>query len=293
MAELRAPQVAGHRLPRRLRRVLASAGKVLAAPPVAYAERFGYVVRGLLYGGMGVSALALALREGAHGTDQRGTLPVLATAPGAWLLLAALAAGLAAYAAWGFVRAIYDPLRRGDDVPGLVQRLGFLWSGIAYTALLLVVLQVLLGHSPNLQGDSVQDWVRFALAAPAGTVATFAAGGIGVLAGLGQFVDAWKAGFRKDLQRRDMPEAEYQAAVALGRAGMVSRGVIFAATGWFVLLAAAHRDFQLAHGFGAAFDELAARPLGHLVVGVLGLGFLALALHSIECARFIKLPERS
>lgn len=291
MTQLRIRTVAGQPVPPAIERLLEAAGRLLASPAIQAGQRLGYVVRGLLYGAMGLSALSLALGRTGHGADQKGSLPLAVTAPGAWLLLSVLAVGLAAYSSWGFVRAVYDPLRRGDDVPGLVQRLGFAWSGVAYAALLVVVFQVLIGNAPDLHEDTVQDLVRRGLQTAAGTALTFAAGGVGLLAGLGQFWDAWHAGFRRDLEKRRMERAEYATAVWLGRVGLFSRGVVFMATGWFVLLAAYHRDFQLARGFGAAFDGLAEQPLGHLVVGVLGAGFVALALHSIECARWIRFPD--
>jgi len=53
------------------------------------------------------------------------------------------------------------------------------------------------------------------------------AGAIAVAGGLAQFVDAYRAGFRRDLARHEMSEAERTAADLLGRFGMLSRGVTF------------------------------------------------------------------
>lgn len=259
-------------------------------PVLKLAMRFGYVVRGALYGVMGLLALELAAGRARAGSDQRGALFVLVENPAAKVVLTAFGIGLLAYSLWGFVRAVFDPLRRGQDVPGLAARAGFAWSGIAYASLLVVVVQVLFGGDPGTLGrDSVQDSVAGALMTPAGVAATIAAGVIGVLAGLGQFVDAWRAGFKRDLKRFEMSEEEAQTALWLGRYGMVARGVIFAVTGWFILQAGLHRDATLAHGFGHAFNALLQGPAGHIAVAAVGLGFLALALHSLAYARWVRM----
>lgn len=254
------------------------------------AMRFGYVVRGVLYGLMGSLALALASGHGSYPADQRGAVAVLIGNPYAKVVLVALGLGLLAYSLWGFVRAVYDPLHRGDDVPGLAARLGFAWSGFAYASLLLVVVQLLFGADPHgLSVDSVQATVARALVTTAGRWATIAAGGVGVAAGLGQFVDAWRAPFRRDLKRGEMSREEIATAVWLGRYGMVARGIIFTMTGWFILHAGLREDASLARGFGAAFAALMQGPLGHLVVAGVGVGFIALALHSAASARWIRM----
>ena len=259
-------------------------------PWLKLAMRFGYVIRGLLYCLMGLLALALAAGHGSYPADQRGAVALLIGNPFAKLVLVVLGLGLVAYSLWGFVRAVYDPLRRGDDVPGLAARLGFAWSGFAYASLLLVVLQLLFGGDPHRLGsDSVQSLVARALVTPAGRWATVAAGLVGAAAGLGQFVDAWRAPFRRDFKRAEMHREELETAVWLGRYGMLARGVIFTMTGWFVLVAGVRADASQARGFGAAFAALMQGPYGHLAVAGVGIGFIALALHSLAYARWVRM----
>ena len=268
--------------------------KSLAGHPVVkFGARWGYVVRGLLYGAMGLIALLLAMGKSSHGADQKGALVLFVNNPLSLLVLATFAVGLAAYSIWGFVRAIYDPLHRGKDPVGLVARLGFAWSGLAYAALCLTVVQVMLGARGTLHRDSVEGVVADLLAQPLGQQLTAVAGVIGIGAGLAQFVDAYRASWAKDLKRGAMKKEEYEAAIWFGRFGLVSRGVIFSVTGWFILQAALRRDPAKAHGFGAAFEALLREPFGHLLVAVVGLGFMALAFHSFAYARWVRMmPER-
>ncbi|TMG18860.1 MAG: DUF1206 domain-containing protein [Chloroflexi bacterium] len=86
-----------------------------------------------------------------------------------------------------------------------------------------------------------------------------------------------------------MSEMQRKVAVALGRFGMFSRGVVFLVIGWFIVQAGVHHDPAKVQGFGGAFMFLLAQPFGHLVLGTVALGFIALGLHSLVCARWMRL----
>ena len=280
------------RTQKRTRRAVRKAGReakdAVSNPILEFGERYGYVVRGFLYGAMGVIALLLALGRVSHAADQKGALHYFVNNPLGSLILGLVAVGLVPYSVWGFVRAVYDPLGRGKEPPALVARLGFLWSGLAYAALLLAVVQVLLGARDALEHDSVEGIVGRVLAEPMGRVATGVAGVVAIAAGLGQFVDAWRVGFARDLKKGAMTKEEYATAIFLGRMGMVSRGVIFTMTGWFILSAAWLDEPSRARGFGAAFDALLKEPFGHFLVFLVGLGLMALAVHSFAYARWVR-----
>jgi hypothetical protein len=263
------------------------AKRAAANPWLELLERSGYVVRGVLYAMMGLLALGVAVGIGGRTTDQKGSLVFLVANPLGKPILVMVAVGLAAYSTWGFVRAVFDPLRRGDDPAGIAERLGFAWSGLAYAALVVFALQLLAGGGDK--GDSTQAIVRALVAWPAGGLVTGVVGAVGVLVGLGQFGEAVRAEFRKDLKRGEMDRAEKTAADWVGRFGMVSRGVTFTLVGWFLVQAAIHHDAGYSHGFGGTFAFLLGQPFGRLLVSVVALGFVALGLHSLASARWIRL----
>jgi len=222
-------------------------------------------------------------------TDQSGSLVILTGAPFGRLLLIGVAIGLGAYSVWGFVRAVFDPLRRGDDPPGIAERLGFAWSGIAYAAMVLLALQLFFGSSKSPAHDGTQSAIASILAYPAGQWATVVVGAVAIGVGLGQFVEAYRAAFKKDLKRTEMSKAEKKTIDALGRFGMLSRGVTFTLVGWFVVQAGLNRDPSRAHGFGGAFLFLLGQPFGRPLLAVVALGFVALGLHSFASARWERL----
>src|ERR1051326_7368818 len=182
------------------RRARAATERTAANPALEMLERAGYVVRGVLYATMGSLALGLALGTGGNATDQSGSLVFLTQNGAGRVVLLVVIACLGAYALWGFVRAIFDPLHRGDDPPGVAERLGFAWSGIAYTSVVLFALRLLIGNSPSHR-DSTQAAIASILALPAGKWLAIGIGLVAIGVGLGQFVDAYKATFKTDLKR--------------------------------------------------------------------------------------------
>jgi hypothetical protein len=263
--------------------------KAASNSALEFLERVGYVVRGTLYSTMGTLALGVALGIGGAATDQSGSLVILTRGPFGKFLLLAVAIGISAYAVWGFVRAIFDPLHRGDDAPGVAQRLGFAWSGFAYTGLALFALQLFAGTGGAGGQDSTHATIAAVLNHPAGQLATVLIGLVALAAGIGQFVEAYRAEFKKDMKRGEMSKGEKEIVDTLGRLGMIARGVTFSLVGWFVLEAGLHHDSSRAHGFGAAFLFLLNQPFGRQLLALVALGFIALGLHSFACARWVRL----
>ncbi len=263
---------------------------MVASPWLVTLERAGYVARGVLYALMGLLALGIAVGIGGRPVDQRGGLVFLADNAFGKGVLIVFVVALGAYAVWGFVRAIFDPLHRGSDPSGLAQRLGYLWSGLSYAALVLFALQLILGGSNvDVDADTVQGFVAGLLRNPAGGWLTIGAGLLAIGSGLAQFYEAGRAGFWKDMERSQMTEQERRAVDLLGRFGLFARGVTFVVVGWFLIQAGVHHDPAKAHGYSGAFVFLLHQPFGRWLLGITAAGFVALGLHSFVAARWIRL----
>jgi Domain of Unknown Function (DUF1206) len=271
----------------------AAVKRAAANPAIELLERLGYAVRGALYAVMGLLALRIVLSvAGGQTTDLTGSLVFLIGNPLGKLVLIVAAVGLAAYSLWGFTRAIYDPLHRGSDASGYMARLGFVTSALSYAAIVFFALQVLAGSGPSA-ADGTQKTVASVLTHPAGGPLTILIGLVVIGVALGQFLEAFRATFARDLKGAEMSARTRDAVVRLGRFGMFARGVIFLVVGWFVVQAGIHHDPAQAQGFGGAFVFLLAQPFGRIVMGIVALGFVALGLHSFACARWIRLMGTS
>jgi fumarate reductase subunit D len=258
-----------------------------------FLERLGYAARGSLYTVMGLLALGIALNVGrGRTTDLSGSLMVLIANPYGKLVLIVMAIGLAAYSLWGFIRAIYDPMHRGSGASGYMARLGFVTSAVSYAAIVILALQILAG-SGGASGDSTKTTIAPILTHPGGGLATIVIGLIAIGVALGQFLEAYRATFARDLKGAEMSEKERTIVVRLGRFGMFARGVIFLVIGWFLVQAGLHHDPGQVQGFGGAFMFLLGQPFGRVLLGIVALGFVALGLHSFACARWIRLMGSS
>jgi Domain of Unknown Function (DUF1206) len=264
------------------------AKKASASPGFQLAERFGYAVRGVLYGSMGVLALGVATSSGGRLVDQSGSLSLVASAPFGRIVVAAFVVGIGAYSAWGFIRAVYDPLHRGRGTRGLANRLGWAWSGTSYGLLAIFALRLAVA-GPHAPGDAVTGVATWLFGLPGGRLLTLAAGAAAIGAGIAQFVDAYQAGWHRDLKRGQMSDVERTAALWLGRAGLAARGVTFSAMGCLLGLAGWTADPDVAGGYAGAFHFLQSGPGGRLLLALVALGFVALGLHSLACARWIRL----
>ena len=258
-------------------------------PGLELLERLGYAVRGLLYTVMGILVLRIAIGTGGgQATDLSGSMVYLTGNPFGKLVLVVVVVGLAAYSLWGFIRAIYDPLHRGSDAAGYMARLGFVSSALSYLAIVIFGLQILAG-SGGASGDSTQKTIASILTHPAGGWLTVLIGFVALGVAVGQFVEAKRATFARDLKGTEMSASERNIAVKLGRFGMFARGVTFLVIGWFLVQAGLHNDASQVQGFGGAFVFLLNQPFGHILVGIIALGFIALGLHSFACARWVRL----
>jgi hypothetical protein len=267
--------------------------RAAANPGLELLERLGYVVRGVLYIVMGVLALRLVLDQPAgQAVSLTGSLVFLTGNPFGKLVLLVAVVGLAAYSAWGLVRAIFDPLHRGSDPSGYMARLGFLSSSVTYAAIALFGVKILLGTGGG-STDSTRKWISSVLAHPEGGLLTVVIGLVLLGIGIGQFVEAYRAAFTRDLKGAEISATTRSVVTSLGRFGMFARGVIFLIVGWFILQAGLHHDPGKVQGFDGALLYLLTKPFGHIVLGVVALGLTALGLYSLACARWVRLMGSS
>ena len=270
-----------------------SVKRAAANPGLELLERLGYVVRGALYAVIGLLALRIAMaKPDGQAVDLTGSVVFLIGNPFGKFVLLGIIVGLAAYSIWGLIRAIFDPLHRGSDPSGLVERLGFVSSAVSYGLVVIFGLKILAGSGGN-STDSAQKTISSILEHPEGGWLTILIGVVAIGIGLGQGVEAYRAIFKRDLKGAEMSDAQRKVTVALGRFGMFARGVVFLIIGWFIVQAGLHHDPRQVQGFGGAFMFLLAQPFGHFVLGIVALGFIALGLHSLACARWIRLMGSS
>ena len=265
-----------------------AANSAARSPWIQLPFRFGYVARGLLYIVPGVLALLLAVGMRGAMITQTESIGVIGRQPLGRLLLLPVAAGLAGYALWGFVRAVLDPLRRGHSVKGIFERLGYATSGMAHTALLAATVRFLL--SATTHAAKGRDWAAELLAKPSGA---WLLGIVGLcwIAGAGvlQVVVGWRGTFLDDLALERMDSGERRWAERLGRVGMVARGIVFSIIGALLVAAALHANPHKESGMDGALLEVTRQPFGRILLAAAAVGLMVFGVFSVMCARWMRL----
>jgi hypothetical protein len=231
-----------------------------------------------------------ALKAAYHGERAKGSTDALRSllgGTGGQALLAAVAVGLAGYALWCFVRAVFDPEGEGSDAKGIAVRAFAFLKGLVHGSLVLAAVGMIVGAAGS-GGDEtgIEKWTARLMSWPLG-VWLVGSAGAGVIAyGLGQLYRAWTVDLDKQLGFGRMGADLQKWATRFGRFGMAARGVVFAVIGGFLILAAAHANPAEAQGLGEALGTVQQQPYGPWLLAAVSLGLGAYGLYELARARY-------
>lgn len=256
-----------------------------ASPWIARLARVGYVAYGTVYVLVGALALQAVFGGGGGATGQEGALRQVLLAPLGRVLLALIALGLLAYAAWRIFQGIADPEYEGRDAKGIVKRFDHVLNGLFHGALALTAGGLALGLGVG-GGGSPDDWTATLMSQPLGRWITIAVGAAIVVAGLYQFYNAYKADFRDELKSHEMSLREKRWTTHVGRLGFIARGAVFGVIGVFLVQAAIQTDPQQARGLGGALETLARQPFGPYLLGAVAVGLISYGVFMFVMARY-------
>lgn len=246
-------------------------------PALLALERFGLLVRGILYALVGVVAVA-AMIGASKSVDLQGSLTLVLANEFKVPIAIFAAAGLGGYSLWGVVRAFADPLERGGNWHGIVSRVGFLWSAIAYGGLALFAIQFAMGATTG--GGGLPFGINKVLGPQLTPFVLPLFGGVVLITGVGQFMDAWFAPFRTDFLPQEKSPRMWRLWVLAGRLGLLGRGVAFTVIGILMVLGGISGDLHYDYGLTRAFAVLLGLPAGAVGLTVVAIGFIALGVQS-------------
>jgi hypothetical protein len=239
------------------------------------AGRFGFATKGVVYGLVGLLAIAAAWRGG-RASGSEGAIQTLGQQPFGQVLLWLVAAGLTGHALWQIIQAIVGSGRRRSLGINVLRRVGFLISSAIHVSLAIYAAPVSLG---SLRGHSQKGLVEGLLSLPGGQILVGVLGA-SILGFAGwEMYRAWSQKFMQDYQIHKMDEARRNTAKYAGIVGLAARGVTFLIMGGFIILAAVRLDPNQAKGIGEALEVLARQPFGPWLLALAGLGMVAYAIH--------------
>jgi hypothetical protein len=253
------------------------------------AIRIGYLTRGVVYGLIGILSLLWALRQaGGRVTDGHGAVDRIGQQSWGAPLLWAIAIGLACYATWNLIRAVFDPEHRGRDRKAIIARIAYAGSAASQGVLAVYALQLAIGAA---EGGSHERSFAQLLSLPAGRIAVgiFGLGVIGF--GLYELFRAYKNEVEHDYHG-GLPASQRKLVVHMARIGLAARGVVFPLIGISLIAAASAADPSHAHGFGEALLEISRQAYGRALLGIVAAGLIAYAAHMFFMACYARFPVR-
>ena len=250
--------------------------------------RFGYVAKGFVYGAIGILALMTAFSVGGgKTTDTSGALQTISQQSFGQVLLILIAIGLVGYAIWRVIEAVSDPENKGTDAKGIVSRLGYFISGIAYVGVAVNAALLAFGNSGSSGGSSSkQDWTAMVMEQPFGRWLVGIGGAIVIGIGVYRIYQAYKIKFRKKLNMSELNASQEDWLVNISRFGIAARGVVFIMIGFFVVQAAHQSNPQKVRGLDGALYTLTQQPFGKVLLTLMALGLVAYAVYLLLQARY-------
>lgn len=255
--------------------------------------RIGYGVRGLIYITIGLLAVQVALGKGGALASPQGAIAAIGRQPAGLVLLWVILVGIIAYALWGVVRAVFDPLGKGHDTKGLLARFGFLVSAFGYAILVWPTYGYIMGASQTASGSQTQKFIGTIMAMPWGRWAIGLIGLFVVAGGLYQIYLGFSAGFDRQFQTYALTPEEAKLTTDAGRFGTSARGVVFAMVGVLISLAAYKANPGQPIGMDTALATLMHQPYGVWLLAVVAAGLIAFGLYSMLAALWFRLKRQT
>jgi uncharacterized membrane protein YidH (DUF202 family) len=248
--------------------------------------RFGYAVKGIVYGLIGILAVQAAFTAGGKTTGSKGALHTIAAQPFGSFLLILIAIGLLGYVIWRFVQAINDPEHQKTNTKRVVARIGYAISGILYLGLAASAVQIVLNVGGGGGGNSTQTWTARLLGQPFGRWLVGLVGALVIGVGFYRLYRAYTIEFRKNLNLSEMSPQQEVWAVRISRLGITARGIVFVLIGFFLIQAAKQFNPNQAKGLDGVLLEIAQRPHGQILLALVAIGLVAYGIYMLVQARY-------
>ncbi|SDM44421.1 protein of unknown function [Fictibacillus solisalsi] len=260
-----------------------------AEPWIVRMARFGHLSKGAVYILIGVLAVMTAFGLSGKLTTSSGALYTVAKQPFGSVILAVLAIGLAGYALWQIIMAIFDPEHKGKDAKGWIARISYLIVAGIYIGLCVSAVKIIFRASSGSSSEKYQTLSAKVLAQPFGQFIIGLLGAIIIGVGLFNFYKAYKEKYLNVLKREEMNQKEWRTARYIGKFGISAHGVVFAIMGIFLIRSAVQADPDETKGLDGALAELVKQPYGQVLLTIVALGLVAYGVYLLFEARFRRL----
>jgi hypothetical protein len=258
--------------------------------PLRAMARGGYAASGLVHILIGVIALVVAF-GGRAAADQSGALMAIAGFPLGFVVLWVIAIALCALGVWQFLEGVLASSAT-DDAQDIAKmwgrRIGAWGQAAIFVGLGLIAGSAALGAQIDTE-QAVENASRGLLSIPGGPIVLVLVGlGIGI-GGLVFIVMGVRRSFRNKIT---IPRHGFGRNLAgLGVVGFIAKGIALLIVGVLLVVSSLSGDATTAGGLDGALKALLGLALGPLLVGIVGVGFIAYGVFCLFRARYARLAE--
>jgi len=262
-------------------RAVSEAASASRSPAVRMLARAGFVFIGLVHILIGVIALQLVQGRGGE-ADQSGAIGTLASKPGGGILLWAGAVACGALALWMLSEAFYGARSETESKKKVKEAATAVGKAVVFGFLAFTFAVFAAGGSKN-SSQSASDFTAKLMGAPAGVVFVIIVGLAIVGAGVFYAYRGVSRKFMKDLQD---PGSARTAVEWLGTVGYAAKGVVLAAVGVLIVVAAATADPSKSSGLDGGLKALGSQPYGVFLLAAIAAGLICYGVYSMARARY-------
>lgn len=249
--------------------------------------RTGFVAKGTVYAITGVLTFMAAFNMGGQKTGRIQVLEFLDKQTFGNVLLILMGIGLACYATWRFIQSVKDPEHIGADTKGKAKRTAFFISGVIYLGLAVLAVMRVIGSGSGSSGSSGAAQKSSFLTSETGLILIGIAGAGIVIAGIFQFVKAYRNDYTKKFDLSSLSEEKKRKSIKnTAKFGLSARGVIFLIIGYFALKASFSSDPSKIKTTTEAFSFIQESSYGAWLMGLVAAGLVAYAIYMFLMAKY-------
>jgi len=247
--------------------------------------RAGFAARGVIYALIGVLAIEVAFGHASSSADQSGAVRLVASTPFGEFLLWLLVIGFAGMALWRLSEVLYGGAGPDGGKAGARVLAGFKAAVYAFIAFGIGKYALGLG-APKSSNKQAVDLTATAMRHPGGRILVGVAGLVLIGAGAYLAYQAFEQKFRTEMRLSEMSPRVRRAVMFFGRAGGIARGIVFAAAGVFLLIAAVTAKAHQAKGIDATLKAFTRTPAGPWLLVLVAIGLVLFGCYSLAEARW-------
>lgn len=250
----------------------------------------GFISKGIVYSLTGLLALFSAFNMGGQKAGKLAVIDYLENKPLGNVLIFILGLGLICYSIWRIFESLFDPEKIGNDIKGIIKRIGFFISGCIYGIIGLMSIIDALNLISLLKSNSSS--TNSLLTGTTGVIIVMVIGAGLLGKGIYQFVKVYKGDFLHKFDMKSIPAmAKREYIKKIGYAGLISRGVVTTIISFFFLKAGLtlhDASSENVKGTAEAFSFIQEQPFGKWLLGAVAIGMVCYGIFMFSTAAYRK-----